>query len=423
MDKLKSAICGQVLKTAQGMWNFGAASGRAVGWGDAGDEMESALTPAKRVLWLGDCDGSRENNFTIIRLVFAACVLFGHSWGLTGSRGSDPLTVLLGRYIWLGGIAVNGFFAISGFLVAASFARQGVGGYTVARLLRIFPGLAVCIAWSVFILGLSQTTLAAWDYLSSPQTQRYLLNATLAPKLEWSLPGVFASHPHKAVNGSLWTLRTEVTCYIVLALAGLAGLLRNRVTATLTCAVLVGIGYTAFKDIPFLGTHSNWCPPMGYFILGVLGWTHRRSIPLHSGLAVMSAMLTTAMIALHVPSQVFHSIFAVCFVYLIFYMAYAVPHLDADRFPGDLSYGIYIYAFPCQQLVFWNGQSPYTNAALAGVLTAGLAALSWFLIEKPALELKKPVTSWLNGLLHSGSRYEKPSAGIAVRAGCKRSAV
>lgn len=368
-----------------------------------GDEMESALAAASPVRWLGDYDGSRQNNFTIIRLVLASSVLFGHSWAVTGARGSDPVTALLGGYVWLGAVAVNGFFAISGFLVAASLARQGFAGYTVARALRIFPGLAVCIALSVFVLGLSQTTLGVWDFLMSPQTRRYLLNATLIPNFEWSLPGVFASHPYKALNGSLWTLKAEVTCYIVLALAGLAGLLRNRVTATITCALLVAIGYSASKHLPILASHATWAQPMGFFILGVLSWTHRQSIPLHAGLAVMSALVIAAMIALHVPAGIFHPVFAVCFVYLIFFVTFAVPHVDADRFPGDLSYGIYIYAFPCQQVVYWSGQGPYVNAALAGVLTVLLAAGSWLLIEKPALEMKKPVIGWLNSLLQAAA--------------------
>lgn len=367
----------------------------------AGDEMESTLAPASRLIWLGDYDGRRENNFTILRLVFASCVLFGHSWAITAVGGHDPVTRLLGGYAWLGAVAVNGFFAISGFLVAASFARQGVAGYAVARALRIFPGLAVCIGVSVFVLGLSQTTLGAWDFLASPQTRRYLLNATLIPNFEWSLPGVFSGHPYKALNGSLWTLKAEVTCYLVLALVGLSGLLRNRTTATMIGALLIAMGYLAAKDVPVLASHGTWLQPMGFFILGVLTWTHRQSIPLHAGLALTSALLMIALIALRVPAQVFHPVFAICFVYLIFYVTFAVPHVNADRFPGDLSYGIYIYAFLCQQLVYWSGQGPYMNAALAGVLTVILAACSWFWIEKPALDMKKPAIDALNSFLQS----------------------
>src|SRR5207253_8933870 len=38
----------------------------------------------------------------------------------------------------------------------------------------------------------------------------------------------FAQNPFpNAVNGSLWTLSYEVTCYVVLALAGLCGMYRN----------------------------------------------------------------------------------------------------------------------------------------------------------------------------------------------------
>lgn len=364
--------------------------------------MESAGAPAVRFRWLGDHDGARDNNFTIIRLIFASSVLFGHSWAITGTKGWDPISSLLAGYTWIGAVAVNGFFAISGFLVAGSLARQGVVGYLIARTLRIFPGLAVCITLSVFVLGLFYTTLPFWDYLLSPQTQRYLLNATLVPRLEWSLPGVFTDHPHKALNGSLWTLKAEAACYVALGMAGLAGLLRQRLTATLACVAFLAIGYVALQSIPVFGSHPNWSRPVGFFLLGVLVWVNRQSILLHAGIAFIALLAIAVMIGLQVPGRIFQPISAVCFTYLIFFMAFAAPHINADRFPGDISYGVYIYSFPCQQLVYWNGQSPYTNAALAALLTGSLAALSWYLIEKTALEFKKPVTAWIRGTWQPG---------------------
>lgn len=379
--------------------------------------MRSVGTPAVRFRWVGDHDGARNNNFTIIRLIFASSVLFGHSWAITGTKGSDPISSLLTGYTWIGALAVNGFFAISGFLVAGSLVRHGVVGYSIARALRIFPGLAVCIALSVFVLGLFYTTLPAWDYLLAPQTQRYLLNATLVPRLEWSLPGVFTDHPYKALNGSLWTLKAEVACYIALGMVGLAGLLRQRLTATLACAAALAIGYLAFKSIPIFGSHPNWARPAAFFLLGVLVWAHRQSIPLHSGIALVALLAIAAMIGMQIPGSIFQPISAICFTYLIFFMAFAVPHINADRFPGDISYGVYIYSFPCQQLVYWNGQGPYTNAALAALLTGSLAALSWYLIEKTALEFKKPVTAWIRGTWQPGSltRILRPMLGSEKR--------
>ena len=57
----------------------------------------------------------------------------------------------------------------------------------------------------------------------------------------------------------------------------------------------------------------------------------------------------------------------------------------------DVSYGLYIYAFPVQQLLAMYGVTkygftPYFVCALA--ITLALAAASWFTIEKPSLSLK-----------------------------------
>jgi peptidoglycan/LPS O-acetylase OafA/YrhL len=56
---------------------------------------------------------------------------------------------------------------------------------------------------------------------------------------------------------------------------------------------------------------------------------------------------------------------------------------------GDYSYGIYLYGFPIQQAFahLWPGLNAATCAAI--VVTIGFAAGSWWLIERPALEIRK----------------------------------
>jgi peptidoglycan/LPS O-acetylase OafA/YrhL len=56
-----------------------------------------------------------------------------------------------------------------------------------------------------------------------------------------------------------------------------------------------------------------------------------------------------------------------------------------------MSYGLYIYAFPVQQLlVTWGAQHWGFSPALIATLVASftLAALSWHFVEKPALNFK-----------------------------------
>ena len=60
---------------------------------------------------------------------------------------------------------------------------------------------------------------------------------------------------------------------------------------------------------------------------------------------------------------------------------------------GDYSYGLYIYAFPVQQVVAATWPA-LPLAAYVAVVTGGAlacAVLSWHLIEAPALRLKPRV--------------------------------
>src|SRR5436190_947427 len=92
----------------------------------------------------------RTNNFDFLRFVAASLVLYSHCFALTGMGGHEPLTRLThGDYVFAG-LAVRVFFVISGYLVMQSWLRRPrLVAFTGARCLRIFPGLAVALAYCV----------------------------------------------------------------------------------------------------------------------------------------------------------------------------------------------------------------------------------------------------------------------------------
>ena len=58
---------------------------------------------------------------------------------------------------------------------------------------------------------------------------------------------------------------------------------------------------------------------------------------------------------------------------------------------GDVSYGLYIYAYPVQQTVIWwsDNRLPFgVSLTASAAVTVALAWLSWTLVEHPALRLK-----------------------------------
>ena len=68
------------------------------------------------------------NGFTGLRLALALAVVVSHAFSVaTGAAGDEPLARLTGYT--LGEHAVNGFFAVSGFLVTMSCDRRGIRDY------------------------------------------------------------------------------------------------------------------------------------------------------------------------------------------------------------------------------------------------------------------------------------------------------
>ncbi|MDO3380652.1 acyltransferase family protein [Gilvimarinus algae] len=335
-----------------------------------------------------DFDGDRNNNFTLIRLVLAWAVLYGHSFPIQGAEGyTDPLRSLFQNSTWIGAIAVEGFFAISGFLVTASLLKRGAIDYAISRALRIFPGLAVCVFGCVFLLGPLATNLSASEYFSHDKTYDYLSNALAVMRMQWDLPGVFTENTRDSINGSLWTLTVEVRCYLLLMIVGLFALLKYQPIASIFLLALLLFSVGFYSDIPLIGFNERWARPALYFLVGVAFYIHRQYIVLHWKLALACLGLCFFSFG----EDWYKFVFPACFVYLIFYAAYAAKHIDLDRTMGDISYGVYIYAWPTQQVVasLLPDASPYTNTLFATIVTAILAWLSWNYIEKPALSLKQ----------------------------------
>ncbi|HJT97764.1 MAG TPA: hypothetical protein VJ696_05560, partial [Rhodanobacteraceae bacterium] len=82
--------------------------------------------------------------------------------------------------------------------------------------------------------------------------------------------------------------------------------------------------------------------------------------------------------------------FAACETLFVFWFAYGTRWRGFNRF-GDYSYGIYLWAFPMQQVAASLAPSlPSLLNTVAGFVGAlPLAVASWHLIEKPALRLKQ----------------------------------
>jgi peptidoglycan/LPS O-acetylase OafA/YrhL len=334
---------------------------------------------------IGDAWRKGRNNFNLIRLFAAWLVIYSHAWPIVGDGSGDHLVRATSSKS-AGAFAVDVFFAISGFLVAASFERNGWREFLIARVLRIYPALIVCVALTVFVLG-PLTTIDA-NYWRDATTWRYLwANATLW-RAEFWLPGVFDSLPRTAVNGSLWTLPIEGRLYLLLLIAGTLGMLRPWRYAPAWVLAIGGACVFAFLRAP-LPEHLRYLIWVtSFFITGTLIWVLRDKIPLRW--PILAALLIAAVAAATFArgTVVFHAAYFALIVYGTFYFGFAprLPRIEKN----DLSYGVYLYGWPMQQLAFLAGATtPWLNTAAATAMTLACAAASWFLIERPALNFKK----------------------------------
>jgi peptidoglycan/LPS O-acetylase OafA/YrhL len=334
-------------------------------------------SPTIATAWAG-----QHNNFNLMRLVAAWMVIYGHAYPITGLSGSDGI-VWLTQMRSAGGAAVDMFFVISGFLIAASLERNSARGYLISRGLRILPALVVCVGLSAFVLGPVLTT--ASDYWRQPDTWNYfLVNASLLLS-RFQLPGVFEQHPLDVINGSLWTLPSEAKLYVLLLIAWLLGLLApRRYTPLWALTMLVGYGL-AWHYWPLADHIQKYGECTAFFITGTLLWVNREHIRL-SAWAVLALLVAFA--ALRGTTWAHLPYFGLL-TYGTLWLGLRV-RLPMIRHT-DLSYGVYLYGWPAQQLAWMLpiGKSITGNIVVSTAIALVCAALSWFLVERPALRLKK----------------------------------
>jgi len=348
------------------------------------------------VATLGDRSRSRDNNFDLLRLGAATMVLVSHAFPLAGAR--EPFFDLPGHSMGAFGVAI--FFAISGFLVARSWCRTPrLRTFAIKRALRILPGLMVAALLTALVLGPLFTNLSLGAYLSSPATYGFIARNWTLFTINELLPGVFTDNAFPlAVNGSLWTLPLEVCAYGALAALGILGVLRHR------AALLVVLAGLLVVTSPYSGIDLNVSSVPGgvdgaklelsahllaIFLTSTALYLYRERIALHPALfgAAIAAIavngvvpdLGTTLTTLAIPYAV------------LFLACWRLTRANVLTRPGDVSYGMYVYAFPVTQSVVavMGGSGPVLAVILvAFAITYAVAYGSWRLVEQPALRLR-----------------------------------
>lgn len=370
---------------------------------------------------LGQRFDPRHNSLSIMRLTLAVMVALVHAQAI-GWHDQPKL-----GQAQIGDLSVDAFFVISGFLVTRSATRlPTLRRFVWHRALRILPGFWVCLMVVAFIVApliAWLQGLSPWTVLSGPDSSfAYVTrNAALLIR-QWDIADLLTEGDEGAMDGALWTLFYEALCYTAVGILVAVGALRRRhrpgATAPpvpLTDRVIGRMGLTrivpdlARRHLVLMFAVAVWAVHAGHstgtvtgpdfvsrflflFLLGALGhiYAHRIRFPVPV-LVLAVAVLAAALVLF----EDYRLVGAPPFAYLLLWAIIALP-LRWDP-PVDLSYGVYVYHWPVEQVLLHlglTGTGRFLFTLLAITVTAAVAYASWHLVEHPALRQKN--AAWID---------------------------
>jgi peptidoglycan/LPS O-acetylase OafA/YrhL len=338
------------------------------------------------------------NQINSLRLVLAVAVIWSHSFALgVGSEDKEPISLLAAGQVNAGNLAVFGFFALSGYLITDSWLRNpDPATFLKKRILRIYPGFlaaTLCAAFFVVPLALHRPP----GSLSVVPWRSVFAGAFLLQGFD--VPNAFAGNALQAINGSLWSISYEFWCYIGVLILGMVGILsRSALPALVLCLTVAANEYLVHSGwLPggkifglIFGAPFLWTRLLPYFLGGMILRLLRSRLPLRG----RTALLCIAVLCFlrFLPRGLNVGLpFLGTYALLTFALSPRGRLPDLSPF-GDLSYGSYLYAFPIQQLVVMSMGGHAAPLAVFGIstpLTLCAAAVSWHLVEKPALRLAR----------------------------------
>lgn len=329
------------------------------------------------------------NSLNAVRLGLAALVVVGHSWQL-GGYGEEPHLGTTYFSTW----ALYGFFTISGFLILRSrLSRRSAGEFYWARFLRIYPGFLVCLVAIAFVFAPISRLLddaGGYDPLSAVKyVARNVLLYTPGVHQE-GIANTLSTVPFsRNWDEPMWSLFYEASCYVLVGL--LVTLLPRRALRSVIPVLFVLS--TAFT---FLSVTGRTPLPYAFaialtlltpFLAGSTLWILGPWLPA----ARWDVLLSAAALFLVILSGYTAVFSALPLAHLLIRLGGLLPLSGVGR-RWDISYGVYIYGVPVQQIVvlaFPHRALP-VPAYIAAVLLVllPLAFASSALIEMPALRMK-----------------------------------
>lgn len=332
-----------------------------------------------------------------LRAISIVLVLFGH---LAGTRGF-PVPTSVGNFLNTAELGVHIFFVISGFLITqllldelARKQRIAVGRFYLRRTLRIFP------PYYVFIGAMVLAQVAGWIALAPQDPLRALTYTTNYDEARsWYV-------------GHTWSLSVEEQFYLLWPAVLLLARTRRAILIAAGVVLVVPLIRVALWEIWRLPIGARFetvadAIAVGCVLAGTREWLHRSPLYMRALGSPLFAIVPVIAIAANMthdhPLLYFAVGFAVVNICAVLCVDWAVTFWDGRVgrvlnarplvFVGMMSYSLYLWQQP-----FLHRASSATIAAFPlNILLAIACALgSYYIIERPSLQLRRRIERYLN---------------------------
>jgi len=339
------------------------------------------------------------NNLNLVRLILASMVIVGHSPILNGTstHWADPITYLF-PFAASGPWAVNLFFFISGLVVTNSLlANRKPLQFIVARIFRIVPAYAFVVIFSALILGPMISSYTMKQYFEYSTVNTYITQNLLF-EVYYNLPGVFVNnHYPNAVNGSLWTLAYEMSCYVILLGVFLIIRGRGKLMYNMIIGLIILDGLSPNKFIfNWLGTNPEINLLPAAFALGSFFAVNADDIKIDKFSVLGICLIYFFFRSSSYANLIFNIACSVTMLYVS-----ANKYFNWYRPKYDISFGVYLWGFVVQQTIYHLMGKIYvgSHCIISLIISIALAYITHFLIERPGINLGKKLAPFTNAVV------------------------
>ena len=338
---------------------------------------------------------STNNNFNLIRLFAALQVAIVHSAAYLN------IDIKYLKFLDLfPGVPI--FFFISGFLIIKSFKKiknDKLKNFFYNRILRIYPGLYFCFILTFLSILFSK-------YLNNIDINYYQLFLWLVTQLtffQFYNPDFFRGYGVGVANGSLWTISIEIQFYLLIFFVYiLLNKYKKLLIVIFSTFIILNIVNAIFNEkITIFQKLFNvsFLPWLYMFLWGCYLESNKKlqkKIISYNIFIIIFILIILNYYSAQLnifrggtnPLNPVEFFFLSIIIFKIAYIKIKIPENFLNK--NDISYGVYLYHMPIVNFfIYKNLKETYSVLVLCLILTLSFALISWKIIEKPFLNLKK----------------------------------